>query len=273
MEWSLNIPKILYLYWGGGNYHYLRFLTVKTFMKYNPDWEIVFMYPKYPTNNVSWHNPDQRYKTQCTDFMSEVMKLPITKMEIDFTKYGFSNDMSEVHKSDFIRLVQLSTIGGVWSDMDIIYFKPMTSLYFNKIENKHIETFYCDHNYGHSVGFLMASEGNKFFGKLMNIAQQEHTPLEYQSMGAIIYKKHFSTSESINELTPAMNISMNVIYAHDATYFPEILTNATPKFTDESIGLHWYAGSNRWKSFLEETDGGLKNIPNNIIGNLINNAK
>jgi mannosyltransferase OCH1-like enzyme len=273
MEWHLNIPKILHVYWGGGNFHYLRFLTIKTFIKYNPDWEIIFMYPKQVSNNLTWWNPEQKYTTHCTDFLPEVMKLPITKTEIDFKKYGFSNKMSEVHKSDFIRLLQLSTVGGVWSDMDIIYFKPMTSLSFNNPENKHIETFYCDHNYGHSVGFLMACQGNKFFGKLIEIAQKEHTPLEYQSMGAIIYKKYFSTSEAINALTPAMNIPMDVVYAHDATYFAEILTNAKPKFTKESIGLHWYAGASLWKDFLERTDGGRQFIPNSIIGNIIINER
>lgn len=273
MEWHLNIPKILHLYWGGGNFNYLRFMTVKTFMKHNPDWEIVFMYPKYVSTRLSWWNPEQKYVAPCRDFMPELLDLPITKKEIDFEEYGFSNGMSEVHKSDFIRLLQLSTLGGLWSDMDIFYIKPMSSLSFNKPENKHIETFYCDHNYGHSVGFLMGCENNKFFGKLMEIAKREHNPMEYQSMGAIIYKKFFSTSESINEITPAMNISMDVVYPHDATYFAEILTTNTPRFTDETIGLHWYGGSALWKEFFQNTNGGMYNLPDNIIGNLLKNEK
>ena len=52
-------------------------------------------------------------------------------IQVDFQIYNFNNDMPEVHKSDFLRLELLSTIGGLWSDMDIIYFKPMNSLYFN----------------------------------------------------------------------------------------------------------------------------------------------
>ena len=54
MEWQLNIPKIFHVYWGGGVMPYIRFLTVKSFMKYNPDWEIMFWYPKYPSTHVTW---------------------------------------------------------------------------------------------------------------------------------------------------------------------------------------------------------------------------
>lgn len=271
MEWHLNIPKILHLYWGGGILPYIRFMTIKTFMKHNPDWEINFMYPKYPSKSITWWNPEQKYNISCKDFLFEAMKLSIIKTPINFNDYGFSNDISEVHKSDFIRLFQLSTNGGVWSDMDIIYFKPMNSLYFNVPENKDIETFYCDHNYGHSVGFLMSSKENKFFKKLMDLAKSEYSPHHYQTMGAMTYKKYFSIPESINKITPAMNISMDVVYAHDATYFPEILSNGKPKFTDESIGLHWYAGSSIWKNFLNQTNGGLENLPDCIIGNLLKN--
>jgi hypothetical protein len=273
MEWNLNIPKILHVYWGGGNFHHLRFMTIKTFMKHNPDWEIIFAFPKYPTDNISWANPEQKYSISCKDFLSEAMKLPITKMEIDFEDYGFSNKMSEVHKSDVIRLQQLSTIGGVWSDMDIFYMKPMNELYFNTPENKNIESFYCDHNYGHSVGFLMGCKGNKWFEKLLEIARNEFSPHQYQSMGAIIYKKYFSTPESINSITPSMNISMDVVYPHDATYFPEILNKNITRFTEKTIGMHWYAGSPLWKDFLTQTNGGLVNLPNNIIGNLLKNER
>jgi hypothetical protein len=273
MEWHLNIPKILHVYWGGGNFHYLRFMTVKTFIRHNPDWTVIFTYPKHPTTNITWRDEEQKYTTACKDFLQELTKLPITMMEIDFNDYGLDNRMSEVHKSDFIRLRQLSNIGGVWSDMDIFYMKPMNELYFNIPENKNIETFYCDHNYGHSVGFLMGCQGNKWFGKLMEIAKKEYSPDRYQSIGAIIYKKYFSTPESINDITPAMNMSMDVVYPHDATYFPEILNQSQTRFTDKTIGMHWYAGSPLWKDFLVRTNGGLDNLPNNIIGNLLKDER
>jgi hypothetical protein len=269
MYWHLKVPKILHLYWGGGTMNYLRFMTIKTFMKYNPDWEIRLMLPTHPTTNITWNDPEQKYTAPCKDYLNEALELPITKSYVDLTEFGFNEQTSEVHKSDFIRLLQLSTCGGVWADMDIIFFKPMSSLYLNLPRNRNIETFYCNHNYGHSVGFLMASENNKFFKKVMEFAKSDYSPDRYQSMGATTYNKHFFTPELIELLGPSMNMSMDVVYAHDATYFPELLTNKPPRFTNESIGVHWYGASPLWKNFLVQTDGGLNNLPDTIIGNVI----
>lgn len=271
MEWQLNIPKIFHIYWGGGPMYYLRFMTIKTFIHYNPDWEIRLYYPKYPHNVFTWYSGEQSNGLICDDFFSKALELPITKTEIDFNDFELSNTMSEVHKSDFLRLHLLSTIGGLWSDMDIFYFKPMNSLYFNTIENNDIETFYCNHIYGHSVGFLMGCERNKFFGKLMAYAVREFNPAGYQSMGSLTYNKYFSTFESINAITPAFNISMDVVYAHNAGDIPTIINSSNQKFTNESIGLHWYAGSPLWKDFINKTNGGLDNLPNTVIGNLLKN--
>jgi len=273
MEWNLSIPKILHIYWGGGPMYYLRFMTIKTFMKYNPDWKIMLWYPKYPNTNFTWNTGEQNSDLYCKDFFDEAMALPIQKSSVDFKDYGFSNNMSEVHKSDFIRLVKLSTIGGVWSDMDIIYFKPMTDLYFNIPENNQIETVYCNRVYGHSVGFLMGCENNVIFHKLMLNTKENFNPQHYQIMGSLTYNYVFPTEESIYQISPAINMSMDVVYSHNAGDIPNIINGTKAKFTNESIGLHWYAGSPLWKDFINKTNGGLDNLPDTIIGNLLKNER
>jgi hypothetical protein len=242
-------------------------------MKHNPDWEIRFYYPKFPTYSISWMDPEQKFQVNAKDFINELMELPITKIPVDFTDFGLSNDIAEVHKSDYIRLEMLSSIGGLWSDMDIFYIKPMNEFYLNDPEFKDIETFYCDHHYGHSIGFLMGCEGNKFFGKLRDLSKRKYDKHSYQTIGARLYKLYFSTPESITHFTPAYNMSMDVVYSHDATYFPEILSQDKTKFTEKSLGLHWYAGSPLWKNFIDKTNGGLINLPNNVIGNLLRNEQ
>lgn len=271
MEWQLKIPKILHLYWGGGVMYYLRYMTIKTFMKYNPDWKVMLWYPTIPHNRYTWFSGEQSSDLICKDFTNEAMVLPITKTAVDFNEFGFSNKISEVHKSDFIRLHLLSTIGGVYSDMDIFYFKPMNDLYFNTIENQNIETVFCNRVYGHSVGFLMGTQENLFYKKLAEIAKKEYTPYLYQGIGSTLFNKHFPSQGHIENLTPSFNISMNVVYAHNASDIPNIINSNDAKFTDESIGLHWYAGSPLWKDFVNKTNGGLENLPDSIIGNLLKN--
>jgi len=273
MRWELNIPKIFHIYWGGEPMCFLRFMTIKTFMKYNPDWKIMLWYPKFPSRNITWNTGEQKGGFMCKDFLPDVMELPIVKTPIDFTEYGFSNEMSEVHKSDFIRLQLLSTIGGLWSDMDIIYFKPMTDLYFNIEENNDVKTVYCNRVYRHSIGFLMGSESNRFYSDLRMMAQRTYRPNHYQIIGAMTFNSNFNTPESIEKYGKAINMSMDVVYSHNCSNIPNIINGNEPKFTKESIGLHWYGGDPLWVDFITKTNGGLENLPDSIIGNLLKNEQ
>ena len=95
MGWNLKSPKILHIYWGGGIMTYIRFLTIKSFMNQNPDWTIMFWYPKFPNENMTWYTEEQKYNiSQCTDFLPKLMSMPITKTSVDFQDYGFDNNIS-----------------------------------------------------------------------------------------------------------------------------------------------------------------------------------
>jgi hypothetical protein len=269
MKWQLRVPKIFHVYWGGGVMPYIRFLTVKSFMKYNPDWKIMFWYPKYPTTHITWPTGELCYPVNCDDYSSEMLKLPIKSMAVDFDEIGFKNTATEVHKSDFIRLHLLTTFGGVWSDMDIIYFKPITNLLVNTIENRNKETFVCSSAYGHSIGFLMSQPKSKFFQYLLDIIKSRPLPSQYQAIGPTLYNEYFRNIETINQLSPAINLDMDVVYSHNAGSIPDFLNNVPPRFTEGSIGAHWYAGHSQWSEFFARTNGGLTNLPNNLIGNII----
>lgn len=71
----------------------------------------------------------------------------------------------------------------------------------------------------------------------------------------------------------SVNLDMDVVYAHNCHNVGELIKNGIPRFTENSIGCHWYAGNSIWGDFLNKTHGGVDNLPNNIIGNLIRNAK
>lgn len=268
-EWNLNVPKILHVYWGGGIMPYMRYLTVKSFIDLNPDWEVLYWYPKYPTMGTTWTTSENSYELHCTDYFKEFLNLPMTKTAVDFEHHGFSNSMAEVHKSDFFRSFLLATYGGVWTDMDIIYFKPMISLEINDPFYKEKETFVCINNYGHSIGFMMALPRSKFFERLANYARIDYNPNLYQCMGPELFNKHGASLSAINVYSPAVNIKMDAVYAHNAYMIAELWDGSPPRFTEFSIGVHWYAGHRQWGEFLNQTDGGLSNLPNCIMSSVL----
>jgi hypothetical protein len=267
-NWFLKVPKVAHFYWGSGKLPYLRFKTVETFMKLNPKWKVILWMPKFPAKVITWNTGQLDYVSTWTDYLPNLLNLPIEKRYFDFTDIGISNDISEVHKSDFLRYYILSTIGGVWSDMDILYFKPITNLSVNIKEFKDKETFVCISSYGHSNGFFMARKGSKFFQRMFDLSK-DISLVKYQSNGPDLCNKYFPTIKLIDEFSPAVNIDMESVYYYNFHKIPDVYSKGDPLFPPRSIGMHWYAGHPLAGKFLRDTNGGLENLPDNLIGNLL----
>jgi hypothetical protein len=191
-------------------------------------------------------------------------------MKVDFESLKFWSNMAEVHKNDYIRINSLYLYGGLWSDTDILYFKSMNDLCVNIEANKHKEAYVCIADYGHSTGFNMAIEGSKLFTQLLENLNPDYKPLEYQCWGPDMFNKYFRKLELIPE---GVNIPMDVVYAHNCYNVRELLNGNIPRFTNQSIGCHWYGGNSVWGKFLNQTAGGEMNLQKNIISQLIQNAQ
>lgn len=261
-------PKICHIYWGGNILPYMRLLTFKTFMKYNPDWEIWLWMPKDTANKVTWTSLENDYPLICNNFLPVLLNMPIKKCIMDFVKLGFNANMAEVHKADYTRIYALYEYGGAWIDTDIIFFKSMDDLVINIDINKNKDTFACLLHYGHSTGFLMATPQNDFFSKLMRVLKVEFNPTHYQCIGPGMFDKYFPTIQSIPN---GANIPKNVVYKYDANCVKELINKQQPDFPNESIGCHWYGGNTLWADFIRKTNGGFMNISNSIISKLLKN--
>ncbi len=266
--WYLDVPKIAHFYWGESVLPYLRYATITSFMQYNPNWKIVLWTIKkgMSPNGLSGH----RYVTKCKDFLPQLFKLPIEVREVDFTQFGMSNAISDVHKSNIINYHALSTEGGCWSDMDIVYFRPMDDLLINNPTNKNIKTFVCIGSYGHSGGFYLATPHNEYFKRLLSLCKQEYRANAYQCLGPDLCNKYFKTIDSIKPITTITNIGMEALYSHDALHIPSIIDGSPPLFTKGSIGLHWYGGHIQWDKYFKITDGGLVTTTDNVLNRVLN---
>jgi hypothetical protein len=155
--------------------------------------------------------------------------------------------------------------------MDILYFNPIEKIKANIPENKNKEVFVCiSPEYGHSTGFNMASKESQFFNILSDKIRFEYKPNNYQCWGPDIFNKYFKRIESI---PLGVNLPMEVVYAHDCYHVAELINCNKSRFTDDSIGCHWYGGNSMWGKFINETHGGEYNLPDNIIGNLIKKCR
>lgn len=282
-KWELNkIPKIAHFYWGEEILPYARYLTIYTFSKQNPDWKIKYYYPKIRCKEQMWKTFELKYDiSQLKDHTLYLKNLPIDLIEWDFARYLMPNGISEVFKSDLLRWYLLSTVGGLWSDMDVLYFKPMTNLLINTSLNSHLDTLVAINNkYGHSIGFLLSSANNNFYNYILEKTRKYYNPNEYQSLGTGILKPEAGSIEIINRKFPTIhlgNIDNEAVYSYDATMIKLIYNSTSLQyFNSNSIGMHWYAGHPLAGKFTteitEENYGELENVIGNVIDLCLNQS-
>ena len=271
--WHLKkIPKIAHFYWGGKKLSYLQFMTVYTFWQLNPDWEIRLHIPMVPGKAISWNTKEQEYETNYDDFKIRLAEIPMKITSHNFESYGLSNNMTEVHKSDILRLKLLNQFGGLYSDMDIVFIKPMSELACNSPLNANKDTFVCVCHYGHSIGFLMSSVHNHYYNTLYEqarniLSSQELGTMNYQQIGALMINKQFKDVTRIPG--DVYNLSMDAVYPYDAQHISALFTQSTSRLTANTIGVHWFAGHRLAGEFLNNTNGGFKQVPGNMISWLL----
>ena len=182
--WYLSkIPKVAHFYWGNKSLPFSRFFTVASFAALNKDWEIRLHAPEELSDslNLTWDShehrrlPRRKNAPEIKCYWDKVKAIP--NVWICEQDLGFLKSASEVHKSDFLRWGLLSKDGGLWSDMDIVYFRPMDDLYLNRKSPEVVTVnglkHYVDSSKttevvsvtGHtnSIGFLIAEQGSNFF--------------------------------------------------------------------------------------------------------------
>jgi hypothetical protein len=241
-----KIPKIAYFYWGAPTMPFLRYLTLYSFKKQNPDWKLVLYKPKILFNELTWISHEQKYEIKTEeDYFNKIYDIGVEVRELDVAVLGFSNSISEVFKSDILRLHLLSTSGGLWSDMDIIYFKPIEK----GLPNNDADVFICCHGF-HSIGLLLACQNNLFFKNIYSKARTRLDIKNYQAVGSTLYGQIFGTSFGVicdnfkNQNHNVHNIPFEVVYPCD-----DLNRMSNDKYSalshcikDNTVGLHWYAG-------------------------------
>jgi len=256
-----NIPKIMHFYWGFNiRMSYLNFLSLYSFQRFNPDWQIVIHKPVVPSNHVlSPSVNDNKFNYIAKDYsfyLDRIKNLEIN--EFNFEKLNIKSETAEVFKSDFLRWHLLATIGGGWSDMDILYVKPLSNI---KVENrmmigniKAIDTVIVFKDYGyHPIGFYLSSGSNPFFQLISENAIKNFDSKEYQSVGRLLLDKLYPDYNTISHHHSNLNIldmTSSTIYPFSPRLINLIFNmNAKQFVRKETIGIHWYNGSKISKDF------------------------
>jgi len=283
--WHLkNIPKIAHFYWGGKKLSYLRFLSVQSFKELNPDWDVrVHMPAKLSRAKPAWDSFQQKDVNILSDYTDQLQALDVKIVLHDFNRYRFRNQAHEVHKSDFLRWRLLAQYGGLWSDIDILYTRPMTNLAENLPGHAEIDTVLCPLKAPgkHTVGFLLSSANNKFFKYIGQQAKKQYNPNVYQCMGSDLINQEFKTFESLGEQFPTNNflfVNRNCVYSITSKvieqFYQPVDAGTTGKINNKStLGFHWFAGHPQSQQFENELTASTVHAHNNLLSTVIKEYK
>ncbi len=245
------IPKRIFFYWGNKEMSWLRYMTLYSFSKFNPDWEIELYVSDVKVLKKIWkQNVVQDFHSyKGKDWMPEVEKLgvKIKDCPVIFDK------CNPVHNSDAFRWKELATNGGFYSDMDILYIKPIEE-YYQKIKGFQtgIAYFtgknskkYSNFNGYFSIGFMFSAGDNKFFKDVFDSVMASKNLTAYQSAGVNCLYNMLGNTRGIDKYREGMNIiPMKVVYpyrAHQGRDFFKVVNNHQIH-GGLTIGIHWYAG-------------------------------
>ena len=282
--WNLKkIPKIAHFYWGGSKLSFLRYLSLKSFKRLNPDWQVILHVPKYiSSSEPTWLSEEQKYSNISKNYfdLEKIKNLEISINEHDFSEYFFDNNTHEVHKSDFLRWKILSTVGGLWSDIDILYLNSIDVLLENIEDKSECELFLCPYkdNGKHTIGFLLGSSNNLFFDEIFSLAKENYDPTRYQSIGSELIMNRYHSRIKIHKKFGAKYFSFlddRCVYSigpKEVEKFynlndDEILTYINDK---NIVGFHWYAGHPKSQNFENLLDDTTLDLYDNILTQVIN---
>lgn len=241
-----GVPKIASFYWGNSKISFLRYMTLHTFAHLNPDWKIHYYVPRIKDSAMQHSTPENKKQYErVTDYSKYIAKLPnIEIRQVNFDALGIPEEMSDVYKSDILRWKILAEEGGLWSDMDILFHRPMSHLTLYKDFNTRpiIVRYNEGRTTGLPIGFLL-SRGNseeyrKMFVECIRIVNSKHS--DYQKFGTEIFSK---VIRSVN----ASTLHKNCVYPF--TPNSQLFTIYKNDFKsnwlcDRSIGIHWFGGCN-----------------------------
>jgi glycosyltransferase involved in cell wall biosynthesis len=287
-RWNLpKIPKVASFYWGSDKMSFMRYLTIYSFKKMNPDWSVHLYVPKTVSNQIDWRTAggDNLHSCDQIDYDGEdyynklIEEVPLKTIKVDFSKTFLSQDAPEPHKSDLLTWQILATKGGLWCDMDVLFIKPMTDLEANSF--KEIDTVLCydvrnlqgDGTPEKPIGFLMSKKNNVFFKKALIESKKHYVKNSYQSIGAQTIHRVSPTFEMCKSkfyVNKTHNLNVNSVYYLDHTQIDKIYNiDVSDSLPEDVIGIHWYGGHPLSQEFNNRVDSSNYKNENNTLGSLI----
>ncbi len=275
--WHLTqIPKIVHFYWATDTLPWIRYLSLKTFRQLNPDWEMILWKKEVLTrvddpaiSDGSCPPKPEGY----VDWWPEVEKLGVKISILDVEKQ-FNFDMSyykdcsvkDVHFSDFAYMGLLYEYGGLWVNMDMLFYKPIEQGVYNIPENNNFEVMGLQ---GVFNNFILAKHKANFMKDLFNLSvsvNHDEVQRNFSATGPITWEQN-KNSSSYRHTLLELPLSITEYKWDDTEYYRK---GEIGEFPNEVVAIHWHGGGH-WNTHVNLTPENYKE-DQSLIAKLVQRA-
>lgn len=240
--------KEAYFYWGNSSMSFLRYMTIKSFQYYNPDWKITLI-----------------RKTPMFDKNEDNYLLYLENINIIYLN-DYAPEINITYRDEYIDDILtwkiLSEKDVLKLDMDILFIKSVP-----KDFGKDVQLPVFDYESHYAIG-MMFGKDKKFFKLLYLTAINNNSSGNYQYYGANLYKTAIFNIQSHGKINTT-RMDNDLIYPYVKRYpwttaLDRPFTH-TEKLPETTFGIHWYGGhttSKRFDNLL--THNNYKNFKNTI---------
>ena len=271
-----RIQKKAYFFWEGP-LSWLRFLTLFSFRKFNPEWDMVlYTTNEMPLIDIPWETNES---VDCvgfngTNFITDVKAL---KVDVEIFDINSSCRLTPNYKSDLFRWWILSNHSGFYVDMDFIFVKPIDRL-FDRVAEYDVVTCWTGDYW--SIGFLGSNCECSLFNDLFVCRDEQNNELDYQSFGVNLLDRLFHNHGCVNTIDTLERLYSDCsIYNLDVDIFYPYRWNQTHLLFEDNISLsldedtvavHWFGGTQGAQACIKSiNEHNYKNWKSFVIGQLI----
>lgn len=240
-----EVPKHMNFFWANEKMSWLRYMTLYSFRKHNPDWPVTLYLSHSPIKDKTWTSVEEQdfFSFKGDDWLPKVEELDI---ELKTWKFAIKHRVGPSQQSNFFKWSHLATQGGFYSDLDIIYMKSLEPLY-SKVRKEDAGLSYNDLHF--SIGFLFSKAESPLFSEINRFATKTFTLDEYQSAGVKSLNTLLDCTgsgcwDALEAKFPKLsfyNVEMPLFYPISFRE-PDRIFELKETFPKETLGLHWYAG-------------------------------
>lgn len=258
---------------------YMRYMTLYSFCKLNPNWKVNLIVNNSEQLRVDTIEKQDKTEFKGIDYYSMIKSLNINTIDFENKMLNIDNNvvdkMSDVHLKDILNWKILAEWGGLVADMDILFTKSMNNLINDDTDIGLI----CFSNYPKPnyipVSFMYSSGNSAFFKKTYNNALLNYNANVYESCGTLCIEE--------SSLIDIIKNYPNSVVQHlpDGTVFPFVeyewnesicklyIGDFRCDMNSEAIGIHWYAGTPQSQKQNNELNAQTVYKINNTISNSI----